>query len=215
MKDGSVSIVVAVPHHLVLGGVVRLFERCPGFTVLAECGDGQEALRLVEDVSPDVLILDLKVQNPGGLAVLHRLQVTDSDTCVVAVTNSTEQSARASRLGAVAMVGPDHAPRAFLDAARRAHASRSRAREVTLVPAGAAMDSHGAGSSTLVSERKGLTATEMHVTRMVMRGLRNRIIAEHMHISEGTVKVHLHNIYDKLGIDGRLGLVVWAREQNL
>jgi two-component system, NarL family, nitrate/nitrite response regulator NarL len=60
-----------------------------------------------------------------------------------------------------------------------------------------------------------LTPREIDIVRMIAEGLRNRGIAERLSISEGTVKVHLHNIYDKLGIDGRLELVLYAQQKGL
>jgi len=60
-----------------------------------------------------------------------------------------------------------------------------------------------------------LTPREIELVKMVAQGLRNRVIAERLAISEGTVKIHLHNIYDKLGIDGRLELMLWAQEQGV
>ncbi|PYQ99782.1 MAG: hypothetical protein DMF97_10725 [Acidobacteria bacterium] len=60
-----------------------------------------------------------------------------------------------------------------------------------------------------------LTPREIEIVQMVAHGLRNRAIAERLAISEGTVKIHLHNIYEKLGIDGRLELMLWAQEQGV
>lgn len=60
-----------------------------------------------------------------------------------------------------------------------------------------------------------LTPRELELVRMVAAGKRNRTIAETLHITEGTVKVHLHNVYDKLGVDGRVELVLYAQEKGL
>jgi DNA-binding NarL/FixJ family response regulator len=60
-----------------------------------------------------------------------------------------------------------------------------------------------------------LTPREIEIVRMIAQGLRNRVIAERLSISEGTVKIHLHNVYEKLGIDGRLELMLYAQEKGL
>jgi len=63
--------------------------------------------------------------------------------------------------------------------------------------------------------RRALTARETEIVRMITQGLRNKVIAERLSISEGTVKIHLHNVYDKLGLDGRLELMLHAQKQGL
>jgi DNA-binding NarL/FixJ family response regulator len=62
---------------------------------------------------------------------------------------------------------------------------------------------------------KNLTPREIEIVRMIAQGLRNKVIAERLSISEGTVKIHLHNIYEKLGVDGRLALMLFAQEKGL
>jgi len=72
-----------------------------------------------------------------------------------------------------------------------------------------------AGATGGESGGEALTPREIEIVKMVGQGLRNRVIAERLSISEGTVKVHLHNIYEKLKVDGRLELVLCAQEKGL
>lgn len=69
--------------------------------------------------------------------------------------------------------------------------------------------------SNLQETQRLLTPREVEIVRMVAQGLPNRAIGERLHISEGTVKVHVHNIYEKLGVGGRAELIVWARNKGL
>jgi two-component system, NarL family, nitrate/nitrite response regulator NarL len=216
MSDKLIGVLAAIRHHLVLASIARILERNEDFTLLAECSDGQAALRSAQALNPDVIILDANLQNPTGLAVLHQLRVMRTTASTVVVSDSADEGRRAMRLGAAAVLRRDSAADAFLAATRRAYATRVHTAALELV---------ATGSSTRLSAgeniedtngrtRTDLTATEKHVVGMVMKGLKNRTLAEAMQVTEGTVKVHLHNIYQKLNLDGRLALMVWGREHG-
>ena len=77
------------------------------------------------------------------------------------------------------------------------------------------VDAPARRDASAVDARRALTVRETEIVRMITQGLRNKVIAERLSISEGTVKIHLHNVYDKLGLDGRLELMLHAQKQGL
>ena len=116
------------------------------------------------------------------------------------------------RLGARGVVLKETAPRLLVEAVREVHAGGEWL-EKGLV--GRALRRLMDRESSLRSSIRSLTQRELEIVRLVAEGLRNRAIGERLFISEGTVKIHLHRIYEKLGVDGRLELALYAREKGL
>jgi DNA-binding NarL/FixJ family response regulator len=209
-----IRVVIVDDHPIVLHGLERLFETAEGFEVVACCSSGPEALAVAASRSYDVMLLDLRMPGQTGLDVLRSLAEQRSPARVVLLTAAVtdEEMVEAMRLGIRGLVMKDSSPETLLECVRRVHAGEQwidrevmeRALERVLAREGAARE---AG--------KVLTPREVDIVRMIAQGLRNKVIAERLAISEGTVKIHLHNIYEKLGIDGRLELMLYARENHL
>jgi DNA-binding NarL/FixJ family response regulator len=123
-----------------------------------------------------------------------------------------DEVVEAMKLGAVGLVLKEASPQTLLDGIRRVHRGEQWIERETVTRAFKRVLTREAA----VSEAEAtLTPREIEIVRMVSRGLRNKVIAERLAISEGTVKVHLHNIYEKFGVDGRLELVLCAQEKGL
>ncbi len=205
----SWRLVLADDHPIVLDGLEQLFRLEPDLEVVARCRDGAATLAAVERHRPDVLVLDLRMPAPGGLEVLRRLEEREEAPRVVVLTAALddEELLTAVRLGARGVVLKEMAPQLLLEAVRR-------------VAAGGEWLDEGLGGRAvrrLLARQEAagaLTARELEVVRRAARGLRNRAIAAELHIAEGTVKMHLHNIYEKLGVAGRVELLLWARERG-
>lgn len=210
----TVRLVVADDHPIVLNGLAQLFELDPEFQVMALCADGQQALSAVVQHQPDVLILDLKMPIKDGLQVLHEVRAGGLPTRVVLLTAALEDAEilEAVRLGADGVVLKQAAPEVLLRAVRQVHAG-GQWLERRLV----------SGALQRSFEREGdvremaavLTPREIEIARMVANGMRNKEIGQRLHISEGTVKIHLHNIYDKLKVSGRLELALQLQKKGL
>jgi two-component system nitrate/nitrite response regulator NarL len=207
-----IRLILADDHPIVLEGLEQLFRVEPDFQVVARCRDGEETLREVRVHRPDVLVLDIRMPRRDGLDVLRTVRLEGLAPRVVLLTAALEeeQLVEALRMGVGGVVLKEMAPHLLVEAVREVYSG------------GSWLDKGSV--SRVVSkllEREGgkedhqLTPRELEVVRMVARGLRNRIIAEQLCISEGTVKIHLHNIYQKLGIDGRLELAVYAQGKGL
>lgn len=207
-------LVIADDHPIVLDGLEQLFRLEQGFTVVARCRDGEETLEAVRLHRPDVLVLDVKMPGRDGLAVLRELGTQGSATRVVLLTAALEDERllEAIRLGARGVLLKDMAPELLVEAVAAVHAGGhwlerglgGRALQRLLQRDAARREAEGV-----------LTPREVEIVRMVASGMRNRKISETLFISEGTVKIHLHNIYEKVAVDGRVELTLYAQRHGL
>lgn len=210
----TIRLALADDHPIVLQGLEQLFRLEPDVEVVARCRDGEEALRQVQELTPDVLVLDLKMPGRDGIEVLSALQETGTETRVVLLTGALtdDRLLESLRLGVGGIVLKDMAPELLIQAVRKV-AAGGRWLETGL--GGRALSRLLARESAREEVRQALTPRELEIVRMVSAGLRNRAVADKLCISEGTVKVHLHNIYEKLSVTGRLELALYARNRGI
>lgn len=210
----TIRLALADDHPIVLQGLEQLFRLEPDVEVVARCRDGEEALRRVRELAPDVLVLDLKMPVRDGLEVLSALHEEGSQTRVVLLTGALtdDRLLESLRLGVGGIVLKDMAPELLIQAVRKV-AAGGRWLETGL--GGRALSRLLARESAREEVRQALTPRELEIVRMVSAGLRNRAVADKLCISEGTVKVHLHNIYEKLSVTGRLELALYARNRGI
>lgn len=209
-----ITLVLADDHPLVLDGIEAVLESQPDMKVLARCADGEEALAAVRAHRPDVLVLDLRMPRMDGLTVLRQLNEREGHTKVVVLTAavSSEDVIEAVRLGVRGVVLKDMAPKMLVSCIRKVYEG---GRWLEHASTGRALDQlirRDAGERELA---RILTTRELDVVRCVAQGLRNKEIATRLGVNEGTVKIHLHNVYLKLGVDGRLALSVLLRDKGL
>ena len=209
----SITLVLVDDHPIILQGLQRLFEREGEFEVLRSCSGGDEALDAVRSGPPDVLVLDLKMQDRHGLDVLRTLRAEHREcrTVILTAAMRDDEIAQALELGVAGIVMKEAPPAALVDCVRAVHhGKRSIDRDILdRVSSDARKRSFGLTAAT------PLTPREIEIVRLVAQGLRNKELANRLSITEGTVKIHLHNIYDKLGVDGRLELVLCAQQRGL
>jgi DNA-binding NarL/FixJ family response regulator len=210
----TITLVLADDHPIVLDGLEQLFRLEPDFRVVARCRDGEEALRALREHRPDVLVLDVRMPRLDGLAVLREIRSWDLPTRVVLLTAALDEEhlVEALRLGAGGVVLKEMAPNLLVEAVREVHAGGRWLDKRSFTRALGSLLQEGGGGAR---EVQALTPRELEIVRMVSRGLRNRAIADQLCISEGTVKIHLHNIYQKTGVDGRLELALYAQGRGL
>jgi DNA-binding NarL/FixJ family response regulator len=205
----TLRILLADDHPLVLDGLENLFRTEEGFEVVARCVNGQETLAAAHLHHPDVIILDLRMPELGGLEVLRRLgeDRLASRTVVLTAGMREREMVEAVRLGALGVVLKESAPGLLVECVRSV-ARGERYLQPRFLQRTVEQAENG-------PPEPSLTPRELDLVRMVARGLRNKEIAERLFITEGTVKVHLHNIYDKLSLDGRLALLRYAEDRGL
>jgi DNA-binding NarL/FixJ family response regulator len=210
----TIRLVLADDHPIVLQGLQQLFERHPDFQVVASCPDGATALAAVLEHQPDVLVMDLRMPGKNGLDVLRLLAAGQSlcRTILLTAIVRDDEVMEAVKLGVRGIVLKESSPEVLVDCVRRVYRGEQWIERETVTRAlQRVLNRDGV-------EREGsesLTPREIEIVRMVAQGLRNKVIAERLSISEGTVKVHLHNVYEKLGVDGRLELVLSAQQKGL
>ena len=212
MSEASIRVAIADDHAIVLHGLQQLFERQGGFDVVACSRNGDEALAVVRSQPVDILVLDLRMPGKSGLDVLREVS-TDAPSCRVVLLTAALRDAAVSEImqaGAKGIVLKESSPEDLIDCVRRVHRGHVWIDRGLLARTFDRGGKNGEGSETV-----SLTPREREIIRMVAQGLRNREIGQRLFISEGTVKIHLHNVYDKLGLDGRLELLLYAQENAL
>lgn len=207
----AITLVLVDDHPLVLGGLEQLLRAEPEFEVLATCGTVEEAWRAVSSHQPDVVILDLNLPDQDGLTLLRRLDPAKPPAVVVLTASQDEDLLLdAARQGARGIVLKAMAPRILEDCVRAAHKGEFR------------LNVNGVDLAERLQDRKNietelegqLTPRELQILRLVALRLDNQQIAEKLSISVGTVKIHLHHVYDKLNLQGRHDLQVYLRQKG-
>lgn len=216
MSDASapIRLVLADDHPIVLDGLENLFRLEPDFRVVARCVNGEECLAAVRRYAPDVLILDIRMPRYDGLTVLRELSREKSPTKVVLLAAALEEEEvlEALRLGVRGMLLKELAPQMVVQCVRKVHAGGQWVEKQAF---GRALDTllrREAGEREAASV---LTPREIEMVGMVARGLRNKEMSQRLSISEGTVKIHLHNIYRKLKVENRVELILYAQAKRL
>jgi DNA-binding NarL/FixJ family response regulator len=210
----SIRVVLVDDHPIVLQGLQHLFARQADIEVAACCATVEEGLAAARTARPDVLVLDLRMPDGGGLALLDAInhEHLGLKTVVLTAAISDDEVAQAIHKGIGGLVLKESAPEQLLECVRRVHAG-----DRWFDPDAMSRVLHSPSPREhAAAERAGtLTGREREVVKMIAAGLRNRDIGERLAISENTVKVHLHNIYEKLGVEGRLELLLLAQELRI
>lgn len=210
-----IRIAITDDHPIVLGGLEQLFRLESDIEVVASCATGAAAIAAVRAHHPDVLVLDVLMPHPDGLAVLRALAAGEFSSTRVLLLTATiddERLLEAIQLGAQGVVLKESAAALLVEAVRDVHAGRQWLEKGL---GGRALRRLLQRETTEREVAQRLTPREMEIMRLLAQGVRNRTIADRLFISEGTVKVHLHNIYEKLQLGSRFELMVYARNRGL
>jgi DNA-binding NarL/FixJ family response regulator len=209
----AIRILLADDHPILLDALENLFGLQPDFQVVGRHLTGAETIDAVGRLRPDVLVLDLRMPNGDGLDVLREMARSHASTKVVVLTAAASDGdvLEAIRLGIRGLVLKESAPRTLVECVRRVHAGGQHIEPQFLTRATDASQQRAAGRRDLEDV---LTPRELQILRLVAEGLRNKQIAQDLEISEGTVKIHLHNIYEKVNVDSRVELALMARSKG-
>jgi DNA-binding NarL/FixJ family response regulator len=210
----AIRVVLADDHPIILDGLEILFRMEQDIQVVARCVNGEEALQAVRQHRPDILILDIRMPGKDGLAVLREMKEDDLPTRVVLLTVALdeEETVEALRLGVRGVVLKEMAPQMLVQCVRKVNAGEQWLERRSVGRALEKLLWREAGTREV---SRVLTPREIEIVRMVAAGLRNKEIADKLSISEGTVKIHLHHIYEKLQLNGRLELGLYAQDRGL
>src|SRR5437762_6591260 len=219
----KIRIVVADDHPIFRDGLCRLLALEEDFEVVAQAQDGRQVLDVLQQHEPDILLLDLKMPGLDGLGTLQRLQASKNKTRVIVLTASDDKNefVQAMKLGSSGIVLKQTATDMLFNSIRKVHAgeiwldSHTTAAVIRQFVANEDMPPPQQQTSSRERERSPLSQREREIVALVAQGFKNKEMAEKMFISEQTVKNHLHNIFDKLGVSDRLELALYAIHKNI
>ena len=211
-------IVIVDDHTLFRDGLRTILETEEDFEVVADAESAEDIVELVWQTRPDVLLLDIRMPQGSGLDAVPAVLKISPNTQVLVLTASDdkEDHVRAFRLGAKGVILKDSARQTLMQAIRTVCRG-----EVWMDPrmSGALAEelSHIGSEGDPISTRQenGLTERELEIVRLVASGYKNKEVGATLAISERTVKTHLTNIFQKLGVRDRVGLVMYALRHNL
>ncbi|MGH9325156.1 MAG: response regulator [Terriglobia bacterium] len=212
------QILIVDDHPVFRFGLRKLLESEPDLHVAGEAADGVEAVRLAREMMPQILLLDLLLPGQTGLDVLRDLTTADLQVRTVILTATIEQDeiAKALQLGARGIVLKETATELVVECIRSVMGGqywvgREKVSDVVqllhrFLPRAGRKDGR---------ENFGLTPRELEVVAAIMAGYSNKEIAQKFSLSEQTVKHHITNIFDKLGVYNRMELTLFALSHQL
>ena len=209
-----IRLVVADSHPIVIEGMEHLFRQEEDFQLVARCTSGLETIEAIRRHRPDVVILDICLPGKDGLAISREMLAEKLPARVVLFTAELdeEQMLEAVHVGVRGIVLKEMKSQLLVQCVRKVHAGEHWLDRRSTRVAIEKMLQREAGSYEIAALT---TPREIHIIRLTAQGLHNKEIAAKLCISEGTVKVHLHNIYDKLNLNGRMALLRYVQENGL
>jgi two-component system, NarL family, nitrate/nitrite response regulator NarL len=219
-RSQPIRIVIADDHPIFRDGLRRLLEAESDLRVVGEACDGNEAVKLARQLRPDILLLDLAMPRQPGLEALREMSsgTTSNSVRVILLTAAAEkkQIVEALQLGARGVVLKDSATQLLLKSIHTVMSGEYWVGRESVSNLVQYLRTLVQSSGEEARQRKfGLTPRELEIVSAVVAGYSNKEIAEYFKISEDTVKHHLSNIFDKLGVSTRLELALFAVNQSL
>jgi DNA-binding NarL/FixJ family response regulator len=205
VNRGVRSVLLVDDHALLRTGVANIINQEPDLCVVAEAGDGAEALAAYEQHRPDITLLDLRMPVMEGVEVVRRIRERDPGARVIVLTtyDTDDEISQALKAGAKAYVLKDISAEALIHCIREVLSGKTY-----IAPAAAAKLAEGV-------TRVQLTPREMATLRLLADGKANKEIATALNISERTVKTHLAHLFEKLGVTSRTEAIKVATRRGL
>lgn len=208
-----IKILLVDDHPIFRDGLRRLLESEPGFHIVGEAGTGAEAVRLIAQQPPDILLLDLMLPDMSGLEVLRAVgaQAPSVRTILLTAAIDRPETLEALQLGARGLVLKTSATALLHRCVRQVMAGEYWFGHDHLSDVVKAMQELAAGPTPV----EKLTKRELDIISAVVNGATNRDISRQFGVSEQTVKNHLSNIFDKVGVSNRLELALYVTHHKL
>ena len=201
-----ITVLIVDDHAVVRAGLRQLMATADDIEVVGEAEDGTTAVAAVSELTPDVVLMDLSMPGVDGVEATRRIKESHPLVHVVVLTSFSDQTRILSALetGADGYLLKHSEPQTIIDAVR------------STVEGGAPLDPRAArvllSARSLGGQAANMSARERQVLRLVVDGLANKQIARRLDISERTVKAHLTNVFQRIGVRDRTQAALWARE---
>jgi two-component system, NarL family, response regulator LiaR len=217
-EDGTIRVVIVDDHQVVRQGLRTFLDLQDDIAVVGEAGDGAAALQVVEELGPDVVLMDIMMPQLDGIEATRRLKETHPETGVIVLTSfaGDQQVLPALEAGASSYLLKDVTPEDLVEAVRAVHRGEPRLHPDALRKVmEAATGTRSAEAGLRPSPPVDLTERELEVIRLVAQGRTNREIANAFVLSEKTVKTHVSHILTKLALKDRTQLAIYAIRNGL
>ena len=210
VEQARYSIIAIDDHPLFRKGVADLIEMDDSMILVGEASNGPDGIRLAMLLQPDLILLDINMKGMNGIETLRAIKHTELDSRVLMLTVSDDEEdvIAALREGADGYLLKDMEPEEILQSLRRAAEGRMVVGERLTGLLAEALRGEGKGPDKRTIAN--LTSREREILEQIACGLSNKLIAKELHISEGTVKVHVKNLLKKLELHSRVEAAVWA-----
>jgi DNA-binding NarL/FixJ family response regulator len=211
--DVRPRVLITDDQTLFRSGLAKLLEADKRIQVVGEAGDGEEAIEMVDSVAPDVVLMDLKMPNLDGVEATARITAAHPEVKVLVLTtfDADNHFIQALKAGASGYVLKDSEPDAIVSSIL---AVVSGERVMATAVANRVLDML-TGTVTPKEFYDGLTPREIEILKLLAAGMANKQIAYKLKISEKTVRNHVSNTYEKLGIYDRSQAVLYAVRKGL
>jgi two-component system, NarL family, response regulator LiaR len=209
----SISVLIADDHLIVREGLRTLLQRIPEITLVGEAADGNQAVRLMRELRPDVLLLDLRMPGKDGVAAIKEIKAEDAGARILVLTSFDDDDSvfSAIKAGAQGYLLKDSHPEQLLQAIRDVYKGES-----ALHPTIARKLLYEINRPPeLPPAEQPLTEREVEVLQLVAQGLSNQVIAQRLTIGERTVATHVRNILGKLHLASRTQATLYAIRAGL
>ncbi|GLY19069.1 response regulator transcription factor [Kineosporia rhizophila] len=220
MSETDIRVLLVDDQELFRAGVQVIINAQPGMSVVGSAGDGLEAVRLVDELEPDVVLMDIRMPEMDGVEATRQIFQPDRMSrrsrpvrvIVLTTFNLDDRAARAIRYGASGFLLKDTTPLMLRDAIRTVHTGNA-----VLAPSDLStlLDNQFQEAVPVPPAYVSLTEKEREVFEAVARGLSNTEIAARVFASESTVKTHVGSILRKLALRDRVQIVVFAHQHGL
>lgn len=203
--ENPIRILITDDHFLVRVGLATVINTQPDMSVVAEAGDGRQAVEMYRQHKPDVTLMDLRMPEMNGIEAIQAIckEFPNSRIIVLTTYDGDEDIYRALQAGARSYILKDMVGDELIDAIRVVHSGQRRippeiaARLAERMP------------------RSDLTPRELEVLKLIVKGKSNREIATELFVTEGTVKVHVNNLLGKLGVNDRTQAATVAIQRGI
>ena len=213
----SINVMLVDDHEVVLEGLIRILEKQGGIKIVTVARSAEEALEKIVRFPVDVIIVDIQLPGMNGIELIRRVKsdYPEIEAITLTVYDDEQLAKQAIKAGAIGYVIKDAAKDELVKAVRAAAKGESL---ISTSVARKLIDEITEPSGRKKRKEEGfeeLSQREVDVIKLMTRGYNNRQIADILFISEHTVKVHIRNIFRKIGVVDRTNAVLWALEKGV